>query len=204
VIFILYSFSLLVVFITYLLVVIDMFKKKVSRGFCGLFFFPLTYYHSIKYYSGNKKVVATLLWTATLIVISMYLVLTSNARNELKQFNENVAAQLNVNCKTRNDVIFGNNGRIYLTICTPARTDDAPYKDVGDMVKGYQIKLIEPMLPIYKNTIRLDTDKTVIIGINTPFNVYACFEINNTGVVIDSWNTDQKKPCDIQVRRKRD
>lgn len=190
--------------ITYLMVVADMFRKKISRGFCGLVFFPLTYYHSIRYYSGNKKIVATLLWSSTIIAISINLYFVNEAKEALKVFNQNVDAQLNISCKTQNDNTFVNSTRKYLDICSPSKMDQSSYKDVGDMVSGYQTMFIEPMLPIYKNTMHLDGDKAVIIGILSSFDVFACFEISNTGIITNSWSTDRIKPCDVRVVRQRD
>ena len=178
-----------------------MFKKKVSRGFCGLFFFPLTYYHSIKHYSGNKKLVATLLWTSSLIVLVIRIITIYQANEDLKPFNSALSAQLNMNCKIKNDISFDADRGIrrYLIVCTPPKTDNSSYKDVYDMVRDYQIKYIEQILPTYKDTTHLSQDRAVIIGILSPFKVYACFEISSTGVIVNSWNTDQQQRCNTHV-----
>ena len=199
-----YFLCVFIVFVTYLMVVVDMFKKKVSRGFCGLFFFPLAYYHSIKYYSGNKKLVATLLFTSTLIVLIIRVIISIQTTSDLKPFNDALSGQLKMNCRINDDFYFDNGIRKYLIVCTPSMTDSSSYKDVYDMVRDYQVKYIEHILPTYKDKTHLIQDRAVIIGILSPFNVYACFEISSAGVVVNSWNSAhsaQQKPCDTHVRK---
>jgi hypothetical protein len=144
-----------------------------------------------------------LLWSSTIIAISINLYFVNEAKEALKVFNQEVNAQLNISCKTQNDTTFVNGTRKYHDICSPSKMDQSAYKDVDDMVSGYQTRFIEPMLPIYKNTIHLDGDKAVIIGILSSFDVFACFEISNTGIITNSWNTDRTKPCDVKVVGKR-
>jgi hypothetical protein len=201
----LYFLSAIIAIVTYFIVVVDMFKKKVSRGFCGLFFFPLTYCHSIKDYSGkNKKLVATLLWTSSLIVLVIRIITIYQANEDLKPFNGDLSAQLSMNCQIRNEVAFEKGIRKYLIVCTPSETDPSSYKDIYDMVHDYRIKYIERILPTYKNTTHLKQDRAVIIGILSPFNIYACFEISSTGNIVNSWNTDQQTHCTTAIQRKRD
>jgi hypothetical protein len=169
-----------------------------------LYFEPIISYHSIKYYSGNRKIVAPLLWSSTIIAISINLYFVNEAKEALKVFNQDAAAQLNISCKTQNDTTFVNGTRKFLDICNPSQKDQSSYKDVDDLVNGYQTRFIEPMLPIYKNTMHLDGDKAVIIGILSSFDVFACFEISNTGIITNSWSTDRTKPCDVKVVRQRD
>lgn len=189
---------------TYFIVVVDMFKKKVSKGLCGLFFFPLTYCHSIKDYSGkHKKLVATSLWTSSLIVLVIRVITIYQANEDLKPFNSVLSAQLSMNCQIRDEMSFEKGIRKYLIVCDPSTVDNSVYKDVNDMVHDYQIKYINRILPAYKDTTHLSRDRAVRIGILSPFNRYVCFEIDSTGSVVNSWNTDKQKPCDIQALRKR-
>ncbi len=198
----LYFLSALIAIVTYFMIVVDMFKKKVSRGFCGLFFFPLTYYHSVKDYSGNKKLVATSLWVASLIVLIIRINTIYQANQDLKPFNGALSSQLNMNCQIRYDNSFEKGILKYIILCAPSNADNSPYKDIYDMMRDYKSKYIERILTTYKDTTHLRQDRAVIIGILSPFNIYACFEISNTGNIENSWNTDLQTHCTSQAKRK--
>lgn len=183
-------FLILILWIT---IVVDMFKRKVFWGFCGLLAFLPSYYHVVKYYSGNRKIMAPLYISASLFVVISTLYAEHVGKEQMKPFFIAVSKNLKTECEFTGSVEQTPKRNIYFVWCAPYQVEKVTYQGVDDMVEKYKTKFIEPMIPYYTSNIH-DPHFAIKFGIKSPHNMVGCYELTQEGI-IKSWATGTEQAC---------
>jgi hypothetical protein len=183
-------------FVLYITVVVDMFKKKVWLGFLGLFLFPFTYYHAFKNYSGNKLRMGLLLVGSTLIPFSYLHYELGIAEDELTPFVEAISEKNLLNCAFGSSVMTTGGITYYKLFCQSDATQELKYTSEGELVDVYKQNIILPALVEYKKTFGLIEGKGIVLGIQSPSSLFACYKIENPGNITEAWSSGTSEPCD--------
>lgn len=186
---------ILIAFVLWILIIVNMFKRTVCWGFFGLIAFFPTYYHAVKYYSGNRKVIAPLFISTTLFLIIHTFVVNEIGKNQLAPFFADVSANLNIDCKYSGNVNISPRRNTYFVWCAPHEIEKVLYRGVDEMVEVYKKNYIEPMIPHYITDVKDHSRIAIKIGIKSPYQMVGCYEIVQNSIV-KSWATGLEKPCE--------
>lgn len=180
---------ILVFFVLYVTVVVDMFRQKAWLGFLGLFLFPFTYYHAFVSYSGNRIRMGTAL-VLTAIIPFAYLKFQSIVGDkELTPFFEKVEENLGMQCILRSGLMASGGTTFYNVECLPSDIESVNYVNQNELLSRYQNAFIEPSIEFYRSTFGRLEDKGIVLIIRSPSDLYACFKIENPGEIIESWSS---------------
>jgi hypothetical protein len=180
--------------VLFLLVLVDMFRRKVWWGLVGLFTFVPTYYFVIRHYRGNRKVIAPLYFLATLFpAIHLYNVAQEGERR-VQPFVSEVSRKLEIDCKSTGDFSMSSSKSTYLVLCSPRNLNAVSFKDVEGMIANYRTAYARPMIPIFNDKLHTYPDAAIKIGIKSPLNMFACYELFN-GDIPKAWATGPDEPC---------
>ena len=177
-----------------LLVLVDMFRRKVWWGLLGLFTVVPTYYFVIRHYSGNRTVIAPLYFLVTLFpTIHLYSVAQEGERR-VQPFLSEVSDKLEIDCKSTGDFSMSSSKSTYFVLCSPKNLNAISFKDVEGMIANFRTAYASPMIPIFNDKLQAFPDAAIKIGVKSPLNMFACYELFNRGIS-KAWATGPDEPC---------
>lgn len=191
----------LTIIITYLLVIVDMGEKNSAvLGCAGLLLFPITYYWALFKYSGRRKVVAPLLWGSTLLLIGVAYLAANEVNRDLEGFFEDSRSELGISCQFTNTLTWSANGRLVWVACRPPSTERVEFRNTSELVESYRNEYGSKLASAYGR--HATNDDRLILMIPAPGNLYACYEVDPSGEISDSWFTGPEEPCKRRFGRR--
>lgn len=187
--------SFFISFILYVVILIDMFKKKVIWGFVGLFFFPATYFHSIKWYFGKKKITTLIFWITSMAVIIGFTYTSFRANDELKLFLSEVKNKHSYSCHFANRTEQSGLLLKYFVWCEVPNIEHIKNTNIQQMTDVYKEKIILPVIETYKETYGQLKNRGIVIGVNIGSGIVACYEIHNPSNIVRSWFSNIQNFC---------
>lgn len=185
---------LLVAVITFLIVLGDMFRKKIWLGILGIFLFPIVFFYAFTYYSGRRFLVGSVLlfsWGFPYLY-SMYQI--DAAESELDPFLSALESEGNIECVMGGVMHTNQNTHSFDVYCDARSLNPISYASVTELEDRYREDLLIPVMNSYLNNSRkIETKFT--LGILSPSGIYACFDITPPGKINRSWNTSESEPC---------
>ncbi|MDT0627460.1 hypothetical protein [Alteromonas sp. W364] len=181
--------------VLFLVVLVDMFKKNVLLGVCGIVLFPIVFLYVIFYYSGNRKVVAPLLyfsWIIPNVYIDFHV---KDAQEDLAPFFDVMREEKSINCEMTSFISTSNNTNTYKVLCAGEGLSYVKFQNIDEMQTIYKTKILLPMLEVYFRSGQIKADYNVIIGLLSPVSLYACYKITRFGEIKEEWVSNIDTGC---------
>lgn len=141
----------------------------------------------IKFYSGNRKLMALLLFGTAIMSIFIITHLWWSAKIELQSLIKATQDTVGLRCSLKS-ISTNSEGKQYVLVCTPTKKVDLKYSDVKDMVDRYQEHYIDPIIPLLEDVFPERDNTLVIFAIATPSGFYACYKTKYPGKLVEKWH----------------
>jgi len=186
----------LIAFVMFLIVLGDMFKKKVWLGLLGLLIFPITFIYAFTHYSGRRLLVGSILLLSWVIPYAYIEYQLNIAEEKLRPFVLQLEQQGELSCVMGGAIHSSQGMNSFELFCDARSLKEVKYSDIDELIAKYSNSILRPAIADYMKLEEKTMGEEFTIGILSPSNIYACFKVKLSGDIESSWSTGEKDECE--------